>query len=136
LTDTELRRRIFRHFADERRAPTPGEVGAAPADYERLAAAHALVLRDDGGIRIANPFSGVSTGTLAQAGGRRWDANCAWDGLGILAALGVDGAVHTTCADCSEPLRVEVRDGGLAPTDAVAHFLVPAARWYDDLVHT
>jgi hypothetical protein len=136
LTDVELRRRIFRHFADERRAPTPEDVGAAPEDYERLAAAHALVLRDDSGIRIANPFSGVPTGHVAEASGRSWDANCAWDALGILAALGLDGAVHTACADCSEPLRVEVRDAALVPTEAVAHFLVPAARWYDDLVHT
>jgi Alkylmercury lyase len=136
LTDVELRRRVFRHFAEERRAPAPEEVGARPEDYERLADAHALVLRDDGGIRIANPFSGVPTGHVAETGGGRWDANCAWDALGILAALGVDGAVHTTCADCSEPLRVEVRGGELAAAEAVAHFLVPAARWYDDLVHT
>jgi hypothetical protein len=136
LSDADLRRRIFGFFADERRAPKPGEVAADAADYRRLADSHALVLSADGGIRIANPFSGVATGTTAEADGRTWDANCVWDGLGILAALGADGTVHTTCADCGEAIAVEVRGGELAPTDAVAHFLVPAARWYDDLVHT
>jgi Alkylmercury lyase len=136
LTDTELQRRIFRFFAEERRAPDPAEVGADAADYRRLAESHALALRADGGIRIANPFSGVPTGHTAEVAGRSWDASCVWDGLGILAALGADGVLRTSCSDCGRELTVEVRGRELAPTDGVAHFLLPAARWYDDLVHT
>lgn len=136
MSDVELRRRILAFFAERARAPSPGEVDATAADYRRLAESHALVLDADGAIVIANPFSGVPTAYTAEADGRTWAANCAWDGLGILAALGRDGTVLTTCSDCGEPLALELRHGRLAETDAVAHFLVPAAAWYDDLVHT
>ena len=136
MSDLELRRRILAFFAESARAPVPGDVDATDADYRRLADAHALVLDADGSIVIANPFSGVPTAYTADADGRTWDANCAWDGLGILAALGRDGTVRTTCSDCGEPLVLAVRGRALAEPDAVAHFLVPAAAWYDDLVHT
>jgi len=136
LSDVELRRRILAFFVETARAPKPADVDATADDYRRLADAHALVLDADGAIVIANPFSGMPTAYTAEADGRTWDANCAWDGLGILAALGGDGAVHTTCSDCGEPLALEVRGGSLAETGTVAHFLVPAAAWYDDLVHT
>ena len=105
-------------------------------DYRRLADAHALVLDAGGGIVIANPFSGVPTAYTAEVDGRRWDANCSWDGLGSLAALGRDGTVRTTCSDCGEPLALEIRGGRLVRTETVVHFLVPAAAWYDDIVHT
>ena len=136
MSDVELRRRILAFFAETTRAPSPAEVDATRDDFRRLEAAHALVLDTDGAIVIANPFSGVPTAYTAEAEGRTWNANCAWDGLGILAALGRDGAVRTTCSDCGEPLALEVRSGRLAETVTVAHFLVPAAAWYDDLVHT
>jgi hypothetical protein len=136
LTDVELRRRILRFFADERRAPEPQEVGAEAADYGRLAHARALVLTADGRIRIANPFSGVPTAYTAEVEGGTWDASCAWDALGIVAALGRDGTARTTCSDCGEALALDVRGGEVVDGGIVAHFLVPAARWYDDLVHT
>ena len=136
MSDVELRRRILRFFAEERRAPAPAEVGATRDDYLRLEQAHALVLGADGAIRIANPFSGVRTGFTAESGGERWDANCAWDALGILAALGRNGVARGTCSDCDEPIVLEVRGGELVEAVAVAHFLVPATRWYDDLVQT
>ena len=136
MSDVELRRRILAFFAETGQAPKPEDVGATAADYRHLANAHALVLDEAGAIVVANPFSGVPTAYTAEAGGRSWDANCVWDGLGVLAALGRDGTVRTACSDCGEPLALEVRGGRLADTDAVVHFLVPAAAWYDDLVHT
>ena len=136
MSDVELRRRILAFFAETARAPTPVDVDATQDDYRRLERAHALFLDADGAIVMASPFSGVPTAYTAEADGRSWAANCAWDGLGILAALGRDGAVQTTCSDCGEPLALDIRGGQLAETEAVAHFLVPAAAWYDDLVHT
>ena len=134
--DIALRRRILRFFAGERRAPAPFEVSATQDHFRELAHEHAVVLDGEGRIVLANPFSGVPTGYVAEAGGSSWDAPCAWDAFGVLAALGRDGAVRTRCSDCDEPLVVEVLRGSLVDTDAVAHFLVPAARWYDDLIHT
>jgi hypothetical protein len=84
---------------------------------------------------MANPFSAVPTPFRVRADGRWWFANCAWDAFGVCAALRGDGHIETTCADCDEPIAVDVRD---RPDDEtlVFHCLVPAARWWDDIVFT
>jgi hypothetical protein len=87
-------------------------------------------------IRMANPFSAVPTPYRVHGTGRWWYANCAWDAFGILAALGVDGRFESICPDCGEPYVVEVRDGTTDRPDLLFHALVPAARWWDDIVFT
>lgn len=71
-----------------------------------------------------------------RAGERAWWANCAWDALGIAAATGRDVKIATECADCGAPLALAVRGGMLAAGKGVAHFAVPAARWWDDIGYT
>lgn len=132
MSDVELRRAIYRHFATTGRAPSPVEVGATADDYRRLAANHAVVLDDDGRIDFANPFASGPTDYVVEVDEVERFGICAWDGLGVLAALGRDGSVRVP----SQALVLEVRGGALAPNPAVAHFLVPAANWYDDLRHT
>jgi hypothetical protein len=137
--ELELRNETYRRFVELGRAPTPEEVGDGEevrAAWRRLHDAHALVLDADGAIRMANPFSAVPTPHRVEAAGRAWYANCAWDAFGICAALHVDGRIETACADCGEPVVVEVGDG--RPDDAalVFHCLVPAARWWDDIGYT
>jgi hypothetical protein len=127
----ELRRLIFRHFADTGAPPD-----LAREELDALAAQHAVVLDADGRIEFANPFATGPTDFLVTSGGRRWFGTCVWDALGILAALGADGQVDTHCRDCGETLRLEVLAGGLAETTGVVHFLVPAAQWYEDLRFT
>ena len=103
--------------------------------WRRLHDAHALVLDPSSGeVRMANPFSAVPTPYRVEAAGRSWYGNCAWDALGICAALHVDGRVETSCPDCGEPIAVEVR--GEKPDDEslLFHCLVPAAHWWDDIV--
>ncbi len=81
------------------------------AGWRRLHEEHALVLNaasDE--LRMLNPFSVVPTAYRVRAGGRWWYANCAWDAFGVCAALAADGRIETSCADCGEPLPVEVRD--------------------------
>ncbi len=107
------------------------------AGWRLLHEAHALVLdADTGGLRMANPFSAVPTAYRVRAGERWWYANCAWDAFGICAALHTDGRVETSCADCGDPIEVEVT--GERPDDGalVFHCLVPASRWWDDIVFT
>jgi len=87
-------------------------------------------------LRMANPFSAVPTAHRVHAGGRWRYANCAWDAFGICAALGVDGRIESSCADCAEPLAVEVRDGQPDDDSLLFHCLVPAARWWDHIVFT
>ena len=49
--------------------------------------------------------------------------------------LGTDGVVTTSCADCGERLELRVA-GGELEAEGVAHFLVPASHWWDDIGHT
>jgi hypothetical protein len=138
--DLELRRQVYRLFVELGRAPTREELGGAGVDdgLRRLHDAHALVLHPGTTeIRMANPFSAVPTPHRVECDGRSWYANCAWDALGIPAALHADGRVESECADCGKPVELEVRDGRLARgADLVVHFLVPARRWWDDIGFT
>ena len=59
-------------------------------------------------IRMAIPFSAVPTAYRVQAAGRWWYGNCAWDAIGICAALHADGRIETSCPDCGESIAVEV----------------------------
>ena len=135
--DVELRNRIYRWFVEHGRAPSAEEAGTDEAALRRLHDAHALVLEPDRPeIRMLNPFSAVPTPYRVEAGGRSWFGNCVWDAFGIPAALGVDGHVSTTCLDCGEPLEAELVGGRIEPSDLVAHILLPARRWWEDIVFT
>jgi hypothetical protein len=138
--DLELRRRTYGHMVEKGRAPAADELGdrdAVLAGWRRLHDAHALVLNpatDE--IRMLNPFSASPSAYRVEAGGRWWYANCAWDAFGVCAALHVDGRIETSCADCGEPIAVEVRDEKPNDESLLFHVLVPAARWWDDIVFT
>ncbi len=70
---------------------------------------------------MAHPFAAHHEGARVESGGREWWGNCAWDGLGIVAALGLrDGDDH------GAGHHVAVRDGDVSG-DAVFHVLVPGA---------
>jgi hypothetical protein len=144
--DLQVRNEVYAAFVREGRAPTSHEtaaaLGLAPEQVEdafrRLHEAHALVLQPGSAeIRMLNPFSAVETPHRVESGGRTWFANCAWDALGIPAALHADGRVESRCPDCGEPLKLEVRDGELVRgADLLVHFVVPARRWWDDIGFT
>jgi hypothetical protein len=113
---------------------TPFEVTAA---FRRLAAGHVLVLQqDDSEILMAHPFSAVPTAFQVQAGNHSWWGNCVWDALGIAAMINEDARVVSACADCSDAMVMTVKDGSLADAPGVAHFAVPAQRWWDNIVFT
>ncbi|HEX3225045.1 MAG TPA: organomercurial lyase [Gaiellaceae bacterium] len=136
----DLRNRTYAAFVELGRAPSAADLGdedEVRAGWRQLHDAHALVLNpatDE--IRMANPFSAVPSAYRVQADGRWWYANCAWDALGILAALAVDGRVESSCPDCGEPYAVEIRDRSVDRPDLLFHCLVPAAHWWDDIVFT
>jgi hypothetical protein len=105
--------------------------------YGRLTAQRLLLLEPDGSsIRMAPPFSGVPTQHVVEADGTRYFANCAWDALGVPAALHTSGTIHSRCERSHEPLRLAVSLSGPERSDWWFHCLVPAARWWDDLVFT
>ena len=116
--DLALRRRIFESFA---------ATGAPPAihdeDLSSLAEQHVVALRD-GRVWMAHPFAAHHEGARVESGGRVWWGNCAWDGLGIVHALGLSDFSITA-------------QGHSVPGDDVAfHVLVPAAHWWDDIGFT
>ena len=143
-SDVELRTATYRAFVDLGRAPLAGELASRlglefaeiRAGWRRLHDAHALVLDDDGDIRMANPFSAVPTPYRVEAAGKEWYANCGWDAFGIGAALHVDSVIHSACPDCDEPIRLQVRDAQPDDTSLVFHVLVPAATWWHDIGFT
>jgi Alkylmercury lyase len=139
----EVRNLTYRMFVELGRAPSTEEVAGAAdipgfeveAAWRALHRAHALVLNpatDE--IRMANPFSAVPTAYRVHAAGRSWYGNCAWDAIGICAALGTDGRVETSCPDCGETILFDVRDRRPDDGRLLFHCLVPASQWWDDIV--
>lgn len=140
--DNDVRAEIYRHFVDAGVAPTYLDIAQAvhvdPADalaaFRRLADDHVIVLAPGSTyIWMANPFSAMPTDFTVRAGGRQWWGNCIWDALGIVALLGEDAEVSTSCPDCGESLTVSVVDGRVGHDHRVVHYSIPAARWWDDI---
>ena len=146
MTDDDVRLHILRELIAGGAAPSVEDTGAtlgvstsdAATAFDRLAANRVIVLRPGTrDVLMAAPLSAVPTPHVVRmADGRSLYGNCAWDALGVIAMLGRDGDVETVCADCEAPLTLTVRGEALEPTDAVVHFAVPAARWWDDIVFT
>ena len=125
--ELQLRRDIFEEFAATGAAP---DVAGEPA-LEGLAEQHVVVL-DRGGSRIhmAHPFAAHRDGARVEAGGRTWWGSCAWDVLGIVAALGLREATVV-----SNRVELHVRDGQVGG-DGVFHVALPAADWWADIRFT
>ena len=112
-------------------------VADAAAALQRLAAARVLVLAPtDGDIWAANPFCAVPSGFRVEVDGKRYWGICAWDALGIVAALGAQEATLTApCGDCGELLQLHVTGGQLARSESLIHFAVPAREWWKNIGH-
>jgi Alkylmercury lyase len=143
--DTEVKLAIYRAAAETGAIPTlrtvAARVGAGRDEvkdaFRRLRTRRVLFLEPDGEtIRMAPPFSGIPTQHVAAVDGIKYHANCAWDALAIPAALHRPGLVWSECADTREPLRLQVDLDGPEPSTWLFHCLVPAAKWWDDLVYT
>ena len=143
--ETQVKLAIYGHFAETTERPSPADVAArvgSPVEqvleaYPRLRAQRVLALEPDGtSIRMAPPFSGVPTPHVSEVDGKRYFANCAWDALGIPAAFHRPAIVHSSCGESGEPLRLEVALGGPEASSWLFHCLVPAAKWWDDIVFT
>jgi Alkylmercury lyase len=141
--DRAVRLAVYRTIVAGGVPPTSQELAAeldvptadVDASLQRLADAHALVLQPGTtSIWMAAPFSAIPTPFDVSVGDRRYFANCVWDALGIPACLQADARIDSSCPDCAEPLRLEVRDGALRePAGGVLHFAIPAARWWEDI---
>jgi hypothetical protein len=136
---------IYGHFAAVGSRPSVDDIAAqvgvtvpqAREVFARLRAQRVLVLEPDAiSIRMAPPFSGVPTQHRVTADGVTYYANCAWDALGIPAALRRKAVVHSRCEQTLSPLELSVSDNGPGPSDWLFHCVVPASKWWDDIVFT
>jgi alkylmercury lyase-like protein len=143
--DVRAKLAIYEHFADTGRRPTAEDVAARVGVggsqlrevLARLRAQRVLVLEPDGeSIRMAPPFSGVPTQHRVTSAGISYFANCAWDALGIPAALHRPATVLSRCEQSMEPLELSVTMEGPEASDWLFHCVVPAAHWWDDIVFT
>jgi hypothetical protein len=141
----DVRQFIYTHLTQTERPPTIAETAAhfrisldhAARLYQELHDRHAIFVDPQTAkIRMANPYSAVPTRFRVFAGGHAYWANCAWDALGIPAMLGADARIAASCADNDQPIALAIRNGQLEGDNAVVHFPLPFARWYDDLVFT
>jgi len=141
----QVRLYVFRQAAETGRVPQPPQIAAALRRAEpdvitavkQLAAGKVLILApNDGNIWAANPFCAVPSGFRVQAGDQTYWGICIWDALGICAALGKDAVISAPCGDCGEPMSLEIRQGGLARSEGIIHFAVPAHHWWDNIGFT
>ncbi|MFN8462147.1 MAG: organomercurial lyase [Anaerolineales bacterium] len=141
----QVRHFIYQHFADTTHAPTMEETAAhfnisaeeATEYYKELHNRHALFLDlETLTVRMANPFSGIPTDFKVHAGGKTYYANCAWDMLGIPAALHTDAVIEAVCTESNEEVEIEVKNEEITNYKLLIHFPLPFARWYDDLTFT
>jgi hypothetical protein len=145
-TSRDVRVEIYRSFIEDGRAPTGADIARrldvstanVIAAFHRLHKDDVIALAPGTDlIWLAHPFCALDAPFRVRSGSDRWDGICIWDALGILGLLQRDGTVATACPDCGDGLTVEVRDGQLVGSeDLIAHYGVPAARWYEDVGHT
>jgi hypothetical protein len=143
--DTQVKLTVYHHFASTAHAPpvahVAAQLGCSLEDvrqaYARLRANRVLLLEPDGcTIRMAPPFSGVPTRHWVEVGSQTYFANCAWDALGVPAALHREAVVHSRCGQSGAPLRLQVGTTGPESSTWLFHCLVPAAQWWVDLIFT
>jgi hypothetical protein len=151
----QIRHFVYQHLADTTLPPSVDVTAAhfnisteeATEYYRELHNRHAFFLDlETITVGMANPFSGIPTDFKVYANGKTYYANCAWDMLGIPAALHCNAVIEAICTESNESIRLEVRNGQISnsqsanyqSTDSqlLIHFPLPFARWYDDLVFT
>ncbi len=141
----KIRHFVYQHFAETTHPPSVAVTAAyfnisteeAGEYYKELHNRYAFFLDVETlTIRMANPFSGIPTDFKVHANGKTYYANCAWDMLGIPAALHSDAVIEAVCTESNEWVKLELKDGEITNNQLLVHFPLPFARWYDDLTFT
>jgi hypothetical protein len=143
--DEAVRLAVCRGYVNDGRPPSAEEMAielalSADAVRDSLQALHEarhIVLRD-GQIVMAHPFASVPLGFSVMGRDTLWWGGCAWDSFAIpqLCPDDPEVLVATQCPGCGKPLAWVVNREAPPVGDEVAHFLVPMAQCWDDVVHT
>lgn len=132
----DVRLAVYRSFAQTGRAPEPRSL-----DGEALHELHEqrhVVLDREGRIVMAHPFAAVPLGFSVMGRETLWWGGCAWDSFALPHVLPDEPEVlvATRCPGCGAALAWVVSRDAPPAGEEVAHFLVPAARMWEDVVHT
>ena len=141
--DRQVRYHVYDYVMREGLPPRIAETATAlsrslnevKGSFQRLADAHMLVLQKGSGeILMANPFSAVPTPFPVKVGEHSYYGNCIWDAMGIPAMLKQDGVINASCGCCGTAMTLKITNGSLEEARGIAHFAIPAAHWWDDVV--
>jgi hypothetical protein len=141
-----LRLAVYEHFRDLGRPPDLTRLALefdvseseVRAGLEELARGRHLVLDDAGQIVMAHPFSAVPLGFSVMGRRTLWWGGCCWDSFALAHLLDhePDLLVATRCPGCDRAGAWVVDRRRPPESEWLAHFLVPAAHMWDDVVHT
>ena len=142
----DVRVAVYQAFRTTGRAPSIESLAEGlqtPSDVivqslGELAAQRHLVLGAEGGIVMAHPFSSIPLGFSVMGSHTLWWGGCCWDSFAIphLITEEPDVLVATRCPGCDLAGAWVVTRESPPATDWVAHFLVPVARMWEDVIHT
>ena len=142
----QLRVAVYDGFRRSGRAPNLDELAAIldagetaiRRGLEELAGARHLVLDASGNIVMAHPFAAVPLGFSVMGRNTLWWGGCCWDSFALGHLLPEEDGVlvATTCPGCGTAGAWTVDRNAPPTSNWVAHFLVPVAHMWDDVVHT
>jgi hypothetical protein len=142
----DVRLAVYGSFHRSGRAPTTGELVAQLGVDEAtvrealgaLSARRHVVLDGAGAIVMAHPFSARPLGFSVMGRDTLWWGGCCWDSFAMPHLLPDEDhvLVATTCPGCGQAGAWVVTTEAPPVDTWVAHFLVPVARMWDDVVHT
>ncbi len=142
----DIRLSVYTSLASTGRAPETAALAATlGADQDeieaglwQLAAARHLALDADGRVALAHPFSTIDLGFSVKGARTLWWGGCVWDSFAIphLVPDEPEVLVATTCQGCSRAHAWVVGLDSPPEGDQIAHFLVPAAHMWDDVLFT
>lgn len=115
-----------------------GSVTRAGEAIARLADQRAWALGPDGTIVLAHPFATRSFGYSVMSATTLWWGGCCWDAFAIphLVPDAAPAIVAGACPACDRALSWRITTSAPPEGFERAHFLVPTARMWDDVIHT
>jgi hypothetical protein len=141
----DIRVAVYRSLATTGRLPNDADLAMIAGSDDtvawaiaRLAEQRAWALGPDGTIVLAHPFATRSFGYSVMSERTLWWGGCAWDSFAIPHLVPECGPVVIAgvCPYCDRALAWRV-DTSAPPTGPErAHFLVPTAHMWDDVIHT
>ncbi len=144
MSDEDLRLAVYAALAATGTVPTDEELArrlgtdptAVREGLHRLAAQRHLVLEGEGRLVLAHPFATQPFGFSVMGERTLWWGGCAWDSFAIphLVESEASVLVATRCPACDAALSWVVDRAAPPEGDEVAHFLVPMAQVWVDVV--